>query len=212
MKTQTSPRRTIAPSACNAFTLIELLTVIAIIGILAAIIIPTVGKIRQTARAAQCASNMRQIAMALNLYADEHNDLFPKAYKNTGDLTWMQKIASYVGLNKEALGEHRAAGILICPSFKPVAARAVSYLLNGTMNPDVEVGCQWNYRRSFVVSPSTTILLVEGNVNSECHGPYGPTNPIERRHSEAANYAFVDSHIERIKEIITYNDPRWGKE
>jgi prepilin-type N-terminal cleavage/methylation domain-containing protein len=55
----------------QAFTLIELLTVIAIIGILAAIIIPTVGKVRDQAKRAQCLSNVRQITVALVSYANQ---------------------------------------------------------------------------------------------------------------------------------------------
>jgi prepilin-type N-terminal cleavage/methylation domain-containing protein/prepilin-type processing-associated H-X9-DG protein len=60
-----------------AFTLIELLTVIAIIGILAAILIPVVGKVRESGRRAQCLSNIRQIGMTLHLYAHEHKDRLP---------------------------------------------------------------------------------------------------------------------------------------
>ncbi len=59
------------------FTLIELLTVIAIIGILAAIIIPVVGKVRQSARNAQCQSNVRQMAQALVMIANEYRGLIP---------------------------------------------------------------------------------------------------------------------------------------
>ncbi len=55
----------------HAFTLIELLTVIAIIGILAAIIIPTVGKVKRTAKKAQCVSRMRQWGSAIALQAND---------------------------------------------------------------------------------------------------------------------------------------------
>lgn len=57
------------------FTLIELLTVIAIIGILAAILIPVVGAVRENARKSVCMSNMRQIALACLLYESENGVL-----------------------------------------------------------------------------------------------------------------------------------------
>jgi prepilin-type N-terminal cleavage/methylation domain-containing protein len=61
-----------------AFTLIELLTVIAIIGILAAILIPTISKVRSVARSANCKSNLRQIGQQLILYGNDNKLTLPK--------------------------------------------------------------------------------------------------------------------------------------
>ncbi|EIQ01458.1 prepilin-type N-terminal cleavage/methylation domain-containing protein [Opitutaceae bacterium TAV1] len=67
-----------------AFTLIELLTVIAIIGILAAIIIPTVGKVRMSAKRAQCVSNLRQIVVGTLAYANDNRGRPPFTRQNGG--------------------------------------------------------------------------------------------------------------------------------
>lgn len=60
-----------------AFTLIELLTVIAIIGILAAILIPTVGKVKESAAKSACAGNLRQLTLGTLAYANDHRGTLP---------------------------------------------------------------------------------------------------------------------------------------
>ena len=64
-------------STRRAFTLIELLTVIAIIGVLAAILLPVVGKMRESARTTQCVANLRTWGNATNLYVADYKGRLP---------------------------------------------------------------------------------------------------------------------------------------
>jgi prepilin-type N-terminal cleavage/methylation domain-containing protein/prepilin-type processing-associated H-X9-DG protein len=62
----------------KGFTLIELLVVIAIIAILAAILFPVFSQARAKARSAVCISNVKQIALGMNMYAQDYDESFPQ--------------------------------------------------------------------------------------------------------------------------------------
>jgi len=66
-------------NAYHGFTLVELLVVVGIISILAAMLLPMLVQARETARSVVCASNLRQVGVALFLYADDHIGAFPPA-------------------------------------------------------------------------------------------------------------------------------------
>ncbi|MDR1279663.1 MAG: prepilin-type N-terminal cleavage/methylation domain-containing protein [Opitutaceae bacterium] len=138
----------------HAFTLVELLTVIAIIGILAAIIIPTAGKVRETAKKAACASNVRQTGMALLLFADENKGFGPRgnaiskisvggAYYNFGELL------PYLGFARPANGNDLKIipPVLRCPGANPQkiaslmqwsAAGDCTYYMNNDTGADAQ--------------------------------------------------------------------------
>jgi prepilin-type N-terminal cleavage/methylation domain-containing protein len=81
----------------QGFTLIELLTVIAIIGILAAIIIPVVGRVRNSAKATQNLSQLRNLATAAVTFSNDNKGRVPGLGLNTQD-RWPMQLFSYIGI------------------------------------------------------------------------------------------------------------------
>jgi prepilin-type N-terminal cleavage/methylation domain-containing protein len=109
----------IYPTARRArgFTLIELLTVIAIIGVLAAILIPTVGKVRSNARETQKASNYRQIWIANTLYANDNKGRScPSQDANQAD--WRRNLAPYLQMTGAQGIDYRRIPLFIDPLYK----------------------------------------------------------------------------------------------
>ena len=84
-------------SVAHAFTLIEMLTVIAIIAILSAILLPAVSASRERGHIVYCANNLGQIGKALMAYANDHKDRFPPISLNDTESAWDIELMPYLG-------------------------------------------------------------------------------------------------------------------
>ncbi|MEO0055340.1 MAG: hypothetical protein RLZZ50_1287 [Verrucomicrobiota bacterium] len=134
----------------RAFTLIELLTVIAIIGILAAIVIPTVGSVRQTAQASVCLSNVRQIALAATIYANDNRGRLPDAGAGTDPL-WARTLSTYINVPAS-----QKASIFVCPgTLIPVEASTNPH---GPTNPTGEIVLTYGMHAGLMPRGQTALL------------------------------------------------------
>ncbi len=93
-KTSLPVKRSFPPLSGNAFTLIELLVVIAIIAILAGMMMPALGKVRDSGKSASCVNNMKQLSMAAVMYSSNSDDYMPGA---TGG--WCCNKGTWIGSN-----------------------------------------------------------------------------------------------------------------
>jgi prepilin-type N-terminal cleavage/methylation domain-containing protein/prepilin-type processing-associated H-X9-DG protein len=189
----------------RAFTLIELLCVLAIIGVLAALLLPALSQARAKARRVQCVNHLRQSGIAFQGFAQDHNGQFPMSVPASagGSLEFARNAYGIAGefyfsfrhfqvLSNELV----TPKVVICPADTRQPAASFSTLGNEAISYFVGI--------SAVPASPDSILAGDRNLTNDWAGPatllhFGPNNSLRwtyEMHRFKGNLLFADGRVE----------------
>ncbi len=183
----------------NGFTLIELLVVIAIIAILAAILFPVFAKAREKARQTSCASNLKQLGLSIQMYAQDYDETLPA----NNDVVSKTDYNGGLAVNPFLLLQPyiKNLNILACPSDPGGHGTLCTFRDAYDPNTKQRNGSSYQYNMwcwgaalASASAPSNTILVYDGwwwACGDICYQPWVLAAP----HSSGCNISFMDGHV-----------------
>ncbi len=126
------------PTNPRGFTLIELLVVIAIIAILAGILFPVFAQAREKARSITCVSNLRQLGLGIDMYAQDYDERFCATW-GSGIDPWLVTLEPYMKIGEKDANWNQNHGMAHCPS-DPENVISTSYTANALIFPVLWAG------------------------------------------------------------------------
>ena len=186
----------------RAFSLVELLAVIAIIGILAALLLPAVGRAKEASKRTECIGNLKQVGLAIRLYSEDCLDRLPvlpnpNPYPNGVGAYYKQLVKAYLGLTGPATPTEK---VFICPSDQVFSTQVghafTSYTFNGYEVGPSAISRITGQKLTSIKHPVRAVLA--GEVPAFFGGSWHPV--VNSAYPDAKDVlSFVDGHIANTK-------------
>ena len=176
-------RRSLAlPRPATAFTLVELLVVMSIIALLAAMILPAMGRGKESGHSAVCQSNLHQAGVALQMYVDDSHNIMPTMY----DVALTNADTNLPSINVVLAAQLGSTNVLRCPSDNQQIFQLTgsSYAWNNLLN-----GQNANQLKVMGMTPGNSRIPVVYDKQS-FHSVLGSKH--------AVNYLYADGHIKNL--------------
>lgn len=181
----------------NGFTLIELLVVIAIISLLVSILLPSLQKARELARMTVCQSNLRNLGLGVQLYAEEYQGfLVPPGDWLGGDDFWFYTLSRFLEPTTSDTPDTR---LFSCPE-REIWEKRNDQFGKGMYSLD----CMWAGKELALLGPLESKAPIFAEVNLwYFHSWYLDNAPAShtmgKAHNEGDNWLFADMHVQWIE-------------
>lgn len=196
--------------------MVEILTVVAIVGVLAALLVPTAGRMVDRSKYAKCASNLRQWGLGFQSFTVDNDGRLPTSFEVTGigKTGWQEKIAPYLVGNAGVVDGQRETmrAKFECPSNNRIGTYpGIIYGANNYLRPSI-------YARAPLTAAalpdkrSNFLLLIENYTGEVWDTSPGTGTKVDyERHkmgkSHRANILFADFHVEGLTYQETLDRP-----